>query len=185
MDIYLIRHTTPDVPPGVCYGQRDVGLAATWEEEFSQLLDKLPSSWDRVYSSPWPRCRRLAQQLATNPIEDVRLQELSFGVWEGKAWSDIPSAALDPWMADFVHVACPGGESYQMLAHRIKSFWQEVNQYDGATVAIVTHAGPIRALLSAVLGLPLENSFRLTIDYGSTSLLRIQNQHAAIQFINR
>ena len=184
MDIYLIRHTAPDIPPGYCYGQHEVGLAPSWKEEFTRLLTKLPDDWDRVYCSPWPRCRRLAQQLASEPVEDARLQELHFGRWEGQAWSAIPSEELTPWMDDFVNVACPEGESYRMLAERVGAFWEELMLLDLPRVAVVAHAGPLRALLSSALGLPLENSFRLAIDYGSVSLVRIQNLRATIQFIN-
>ena len=185
MDVYLVRHTTPNIATGYCYGQREVGLADVWQDEFAQLLNKLPSTWDRVYSSPWPRCYQLAQQLADEPTEDARLQELNFGDWEGQRWSDIPQTELNPWMEDFVNVACPGGESYRQLSDRATAFWLALTRQEADTVAVVTHGGPIRAVLSAVLGLPLENSFRLAIDYGSVSLVRIQNQHATIQFINK
>ena len=33
MEVILIRHTTPDVPTGTCYGQSDVPLKETFEEE--------------------------------------------------------------------------------------------------------------------------------------------------------
>jgi len=33
MEIYLIRHTTPDVAKGICYGQTDLDVANTFEEE--------------------------------------------------------------------------------------------------------------------------------------------------------
>lgn len=33
MEIFLIRHTSVDVPPGVCYGQTDVPLKPTFEQE--------------------------------------------------------------------------------------------------------------------------------------------------------
>ena len=32
MVVYLIRHTSVDVPQGVCYGQTDVPLNPTFEE---------------------------------------------------------------------------------------------------------------------------------------------------------
>ena len=184
MDIYLIRHTAPDIPSGHCYGQHEVGLAPSWPDEFTRLRDKLPDDWDRVYSSPWPRCRRLAQRLASDPTEDPRLQELHFGRWEGQAWSAIPPEELTPWMDDFVNVPCPEGESYRMLAERVDAFWKELVLLDLPQVAVVTHAGPLRALLSSALGLPLDNSFRLAIDYGGVSLIRWQNQRPTIQFIN-
>lgn len=185
MDIYLIRHFAPSVAPGVCYGQTEVGLAPGWEASFAELLVKLPSSFDRVYSSPWPRCRRLAQRLSSQVIEDSRWQELHFGEWEGLPWAVIDQNALNVWMKDFVNVACPGGESYQELALRVVSAWDELLAQNLATVAIITHAGPIRAILSAVLELPLEHSFRLAISYGKVSLVRAENQPPVIQFINK
>ncbi|MBQ1753914.1 MAG: hypothetical protein II002_03155 [Bacteroidales bacterium] len=33
MEVILLRHTTPDVPVGTCYGQTDVPLKASFEEE--------------------------------------------------------------------------------------------------------------------------------------------------------
>ena len=33
MEVILIRHTSPDVPAGTCYGQADVPLKASFEKE--------------------------------------------------------------------------------------------------------------------------------------------------------
>lgn len=33
MEVILIRHTSVDVPPGMCYGQTDVPLKPTFETE--------------------------------------------------------------------------------------------------------------------------------------------------------
>lgn len=185
MDVYLIRHTTPDVPPGTCYGQSDVALTSSFADECLSLRTKLPTHWDRVYYSPLSRCYRLARQLSDHPTEDARLQELDFGLWEGRRWDDISPDELNPWMNDFVNVACPRGESYRMMATRVVASWEEVVATEVPCVALVAHAGPIRAVLAHVLELPLEHSFRLAVDYGSVSLVRVQNQYATIQFINR
>lgn len=184
MDIYLIRHTTPNVPPGTCYGQSDVGLASSFADECTSMFAKLPAHWDRVYCSPLSRCQLLAKQLHPQPTEDARLQELDFGDWEGQAWSDIDPAKLNPWMNDFVNVACPGGESYQEMAERITAFWKDLTSEAYQNVAVVTHAGPIRALLAHVLSLPIEHSFRLAIDYGSVSLVQWQPQYLTVRFVN-
>lgn len=185
MNLYLIRHTTPDVPPGTCYGQSDAGLAASFADECVAVRAKLPEHWSRVCCSPLSRCRLLAEQLDSQPAEDRRLMELNFGDWEGKAWNDIDPHALTPWMNDFVNVACPGGESYRMLAERVASFWKDLTSQAHTNVAVVSHAGPIRAVLAHVLSLPLEHSFRLAIDYGSVSGLRIENKYATVRFVNR
>ena len=41
MVVYLIRHTSVDVPQGVCYGQTDVPLKPTFEEEAAQTSAQL------------------------------------------------------------------------------------------------------------------------------------------------
>ena len=38
MEIYLIRHTSVDVPAGYAYGQTDVPLKPTFEEEVQHFL---------------------------------------------------------------------------------------------------------------------------------------------------
>jgi alpha-ribazole phosphatase len=96
MDVYLVRHTTPDVDSGVCYGQADVGLADSFESEWLILRSKLAHlATPVVFSSPLQRCAKLAQRAVdhfnfSSPFIDARLMELNFGDWELKAWQDIP-----------------------------------------------------------------------------------------------
>lgn len=41
MEVILIRHTSVDVPPGVCYGQTDVPLKPTFEQEAAITQENL------------------------------------------------------------------------------------------------------------------------------------------------
>lgn len=41
MKMTLVRHTSVDVPKGVCYGQSDVGLRATFAEEAERVRENL------------------------------------------------------------------------------------------------------------------------------------------------
>lgn len=41
MEIYLIRHTSVDVPAGYAYGQTDVPLRPTFEEEAQIVKEKI------------------------------------------------------------------------------------------------------------------------------------------------
>ncbi len=62
MNIYLIRHTSVDVPKGLCYGQSDVPLRPTFEIEAAVTKAKIESiHFDMAYTSPLSRCTRLAQ----------------------------------------------------------------------------------------------------------------------------
>ena len=64
MEIYLIRHTTPSIKKGICYGQTDVDLNFdTFEFELCEIKKKLPSNIDIFYCSPLTRCLKLAQRL--------------------------------------------------------------------------------------------------------------------------
>ena len=62
MEVILIRHTSVDVPPGVCYGQTDVPLKPTFEAEAAVTAENLKAylPFDHVYTSPLTRCVRLA-----------------------------------------------------------------------------------------------------------------------------
>ena len=61
MEVILIRHTSVDVPKGVCYGQTDVPLRDIFEEEASITAQQLQNDvFDAVFTSPLSRCTRLA-----------------------------------------------------------------------------------------------------------------------------
>lgn len=174
MEIYIVRHTTPDVAKGICYGQTDLNLVTNHDHEFEDVKSKIPYATNyNIFSSPLKRCRLLAEQLDNAIVLDDRLKELNFGTWELKAWDDISENELTPWMNDFVNTQVPGGESYTQLALRVHSFFKSLKLSDENEPAIiVTHAGPIRAFLSSLLDIPLKDSFKIKIDYGDVFHLR-------------
>ena len=54
MKVTLIRHTSPDVPKGTCYGHTDVALKETFEQEAAITAQNLKGmNFDKVYSSPY------------------------------------------------------------------------------------------------------------------------------------
>ena len=169
MEIYLIRHTTPDIQKGICYGQADIPLAATYAAEKKDILDALRTDLTsvKIYSSPLQRCRKLAEDLFDEVEIDDRLMELNFGDWELKEWNAIEATELDPWMKDFVHYKVPGGESYVDLETRALEFLEELKTKNFENVHVVTHAGVIRALVAHALRLPLKDSFRIKLAYGA------------------
>lgn len=163
-----MRHTTPKIDKGICYGQADIALDQDlFEAELAQIRQQLLPGFEKVYASPLSRCKQLAQQLSKEVQLDKRLMELNFGQWENKSWNEINEAALTDWMTDFVHVKAGKGESYLDLHNRTQSFIEELLATTRQQVVIVTHAGNIRSFISHVLDLPLENSFRIQLPYGS------------------
>lgn len=185
MEVYLIRHTTPDVAAGICYGQSDLPLAVGYQSELAHTQSLLPESFDSIYSSPLLRCKTLAIELEGDAIFDPRLKELNFGEWELKAWKEIPEDQLNPWMEDFVQSSPPDGESYQQLYDRVMLFWEGLIKNEQEKIAIVSHAGVIRAFLSHLLGMDLKDSFKLQLDYGSVSKVTLSQGNPSIEYTNR
>lgn len=187
MNVYLIRHTSVDIPSGICYGRTDVPLAVTFMKECIPIMQHLPVI-STVYSSPLQRCTLLADQLTSDYIIDPSLQEYNFGEWEMQSWDAIKQSAIaSKWFADFVHQRPPNGDTYEELQSRIIRFWKDIIMPQAEKrlpLAIITHAGIIRALLSHLLHIPLEHSFKITVDKGSVTKLTIKSTHEQINYIN-
>ncbi len=123
--LYLIRHTAPDIAPGICYGQLDMGLKDSFDTEANTVMRLLPP-FDLIITSPLLRCRKLAEHLARahhcTMQTDARLMEKHFGLWEGRDWRDIARCEIDAWAADIMGYAPEGGESAQQLMLRVQDF---------------------------------------------------------------
>lgn len=149
MKVYLIRHTSVDVEPGVCYGQSDVALRDTFPAEAAEVVSNLDGiRFDKVFTSPLSRCTRLAEYAGYPDAErDDRLKELNFGKWEMKRFDDIDDPKLQEWYADYFYVTPTGGESAEMQHTRVKSFFSELAKQDYDTVAVFTHGGVIMQVM--------------------------------------
>ncbi|WP_031526445.1 alpha-ribazole phosphatase [Dyadobacter crusticola] len=173
MEIYLIRHTTPALSPGLIYGRLEVPLTGDFEKEFDILKTQLPVKFDQVYSSPATRCTLLAEKIDPAFTTDPRLAELDFGDWEGKTWDTVDQNDLQQWMDDFVNCCVPGGESMLDLQLRVNVFWSELIKMNWQRVAIVTHAGVIRMLLTIHRGTLLADFFKIEVKYGAVLVIRV------------
>lgn len=170
MEVYLIRHTTPQVEKGLIYGHLDVPLTASFEQESQVVLKQLPAVIDAVYSSPSLRCTLLAksisasyQSTSTYYQENIALRELNFGDWEGKTWDTINRGESDQWMDDFVNLSPPNGETMLQMEQRILVFWNDLLKQSYKNVAIITHGGVIRILLARYRNILLKDSFTIPV----------------------
>jgi alpha-ribazole phosphatase len=168
MKLFLIRHTAVAGTDGLCYGRTDVPLAAGFAAEAAAVRAALPPPPWTLYASPALRCRLLAETFDVPVIVDPRLAEVDFGDWDGRAWDDLPRAALDGWCDDFVHARPPGGEAFTDLITRAEAFVADIaRRHAGGTVVAVTHAGIIRALLAPRRGLGYTDAFSIAVPHGS------------------
>lgn len=148
MAVTLLRHTTPEVAKGTCYGVTDLDLAASFATEAATALADMTAP-SLIISSPLKRCLHLADHASQHfgcelwVAEDWK--EMDFGRWEGRLWDDLPRAELDAWAAAFASYRGHGGESVSQLEARITRALSEAPD----DALIVTHMGCIKAALVA------------------------------------
>lgn len=186
MKLLLVRHPAVSVSPQACYGASDVPLAPGWErwcEELQQLVRAIQGQVACV-SSPLSRCLHPARRLGLDVGVELRLREMDFGDWEGRPWSDIAAEDLQRWNADLMTVAPPGGESLGELHARVLQFLDAARGFNGDALVALTHGGPIRCLLAALLGMPVPYLFRLRIDPGSVSTVTLAASGDVVEFMN-
>ena len=164
MEVILIRHTSVDVPPGVCYGQTDVPLKPTFEAEAAVTAENLKAylPFDHVYTSPLTRCVRLATYCGYPDAErDKRIMEINFGDWEMKPFEQNEDPRLQEWYADYMNVAATGGESFAMQYRRVGQFLDELRKKPYTRVAIFAHVGVLQQRIYAAQVVPIPS--RVTV----------------------
>jgi broad specificity phosphatase PhoE len=196
--LYLVRHgETADNVQMRYLGTRDEPLTEVGMRQAIQAaaaLSKLPVKV--ILSSPMRRAADTARQVQkTCGVElrlDARLAEGWFGRWEGLSRAEVlnlgsrDAELLLRWESDS-SCAPPGGESIEDIKRRVISLVEELkSEFPASSVVLVSHVGPIKALLAAALDVPLQASRRMFLDpgtisvmeWGSTPLLRLFNSHA-------
>lgn len=189
MILYLVRHGVAEGCEGRCIGRTDAPLSDVGTDSLRRLASAWPHPPDRLMASGLARARSSAAVLADAwhlPVEtDARLGEMDFGAWDGRTWADLQAedgTRLAAWMADWVRVAAPEGESFSDVVARVRA-WAAELPAEG-TAAVVAHAGSIRALLMSLLDLPLDAAFRLRVDHGRVSGLKIEEHGCELLFLN-
>ncbi len=153
--IALVRHPPLLGAQGLCYGRTDFALANP-DVDGARIQAKVETlRTPRIYSSPAWRCRSVAEILAPDCHIDPRLQELAFGLWEGRRWDELPREELDCWAADPFGFAPPAGESGAELVARVRGFAEEMLAGAGDRI-VVTHGGPLKILVPLLLGAEID-----------------------------
>ncbi len=108
------------------------------------------------------------------------------GEWQGELIADLDRR--DDWRrfcAFRSGTRAPGGElmleTQARLVRRIQALAVE---HGDQTVALVSHADPLRAAITYYLGMPLDLMFRLEISPASLSILELSDWTARLLCIN-
>ena len=160
MKIYLIRHgqTTGDIENRYG-GDYDDHLTALGEAQAQNLAEELvPAGIEAIFTSPLLRATETAaiisKQLGVGfeIIEELRERNrygLITGMTKAEATLKFPEIVRD--VAVFANTV-EGAEDFDSFKGRIIGAFNELLKRSFATIAVITHGGPLRVLAMEVLG---------------------------------
>jgi len=204
MRLYVVRHGETAGNAQMRYiGMSDEPLTENGIQQArlaADALSRLPVGL--VVSSPLRRAAetaaRIREACGAQLRVDPRLAEGSFGNWERRTRDEVlslgdeDSALLARWESD-PSCSPPGGESIESVQRRVLSLIEELARSGaGAPIVLVSHVGPIKALIAAVLDIPLQSTRRFFLDpgtisvmeWGANPVLRLFNSHAHLGWAN-
>lgn len=180
--LYIIRHgETNSNIRRTCLGHKDVELNETGKVQALELCKKLENvHFDAVYSSPLSRAiSTIAPYGKTPVIMNFALIERDFGIWDDMTFEEIKSSypkEYKKWQSDWIGYKIPNGESSAEVQSRVNDVMDKIvaNHKDG-TVAVVTHLGTARHIISHLLGLTAEQSWLFTLENAKYAVIEIDD----------
>lgn len=164
MKMYIIRHGQTHWNARKCLqGRSDVDL-----NENGIYLAELTGkalrdvTFDMAFTSPLIRAKHTAQCILAGRevpiIEDERLIEISFGIYEGCCYAEENRQVPQQWIENFFHapqdyVAAPGGESLDDVEKRTRDFMEDIcsrKELQDKTILVSTHGCALRGLLNSI-----------------------------------
>jgi len=181
--LFLVRHAEALANPDLRYlGSRDDPLTERGQWQAQQLAHAFaPLALAAVYTSPLTRAVATALPIAEphglSIISEPRLVEAAMGTWEGLRRAEILARSADDaarhrqWEADPT-CAPPGGESLAAVQARVVACVRDLaERHAGAAVVLVSHVGPIKALVCTAMEVPLTTGQRLFLDSATVSVI--------------
>lgn len=193
--VYLIRHGETDSNTQKRFqGRIDIPLNPNGMSQVGCLTEFMKEKkLDAIYCSSMLRARMTAAPLAMShnmgykPLE--LLQEVSFGDWEGLSFDEISTRWPKEMQTFFTNPGewvPPNGETFPEVAERCQKAFDMIFAEQGhdKNIAIVSHGGIIRVQLCLLLGMPLNNLWRLGVHNVSVSSLTDWQGNMVVETVN-
>jgi probable phosphomutase (TIGR03848 family) len=189
----LVRHgrtpTTGKVLPGRAPG---LHLSEEGQSEARAVAERLSAvkKIDVIYASPLERAKEtatpLAKQLGQKVVTHKGLLECEFGDWTGRLLADLYK--LPEWSAVQRYPSgfrFPNGESFSEMQARFVSTLGDIRaKHVGATIAIFSHADPIKAAVADAMGTHLDLFQRITISTCSVTAIAYGSNGPSVLTVN-
>ena len=132
-----------------------------------------------VYTSPLLRACETAAAIAgthsLQPIAREAFTELQFGAWTGRTLAELQhDSTWQTFNSMRSLTRAPDGElMLETQSRAVSELLRLREQHTDETIAIVSHADVIRAVLCYLLGMPLDHILRLRIDPASVTEIEL------------
>jgi probable phosphoglycerate mutase len=187
--VLLVRHgqtgTTGQVLPGRAPG---LSLADTGRDQAGSVAERIGRlrRVAAVYASPMERAQETAAPIAAAVGRDVAtedgLDECDFGDWTGRRLSDL--RRRKDWSEIQDHPSrfrFPDGESFAEMQIRMVAAVETLGRrHRGKVIVAVSHADPIKAVVSHSMGAHLDQFQRIVISPCSVSALLVAGEGPSI-----
>jgi len=166
-----------------------------------------------IYCSPLSRAIKSAEIIAAphglKPIVMNDLRERSFGIWEGMSFTEIKERypeEFNAWANNPLKYSPVDGENTLELRDRVISALNNImGNHNGlkgtvpdlsrqvgiesglspaSNIAIVAHGGVNRVILCHIMGIPLENIFRLEQDFAAINIIEFHENFPVVKLLN-
>lgn len=188
----LIRHAVTDAVGHTLSG-RNTGVPLNREgiaqaQSLARRLGHLPIN--AVYSSPLERALATAQPIADANGLDVTImsefEELHFGQWTGRSFSDLsPEAGFKLFNSFRSSFRIPGGETMLEAQARFLSGMEKLRmRHPEGTIAVVSHSDMIKAAIAHFAGMHLDLMQRIEVSPAAVSIIELYPETARIMLLN-
>ncbi|MCC8169743.1 MAG: histidine phosphatase family protein [Oscillospiraceae bacterium] len=192
VEVYIVRHGETDSNiRQACVGHKDVPLNSRGVEQVQNLAAKLINvEFDVVYVSPLIRALDTAAPLRKKApmVMSYGLIERDYGDWDDMTFEEIRAAAPDKyreWQENPIDFRIPNGESAAMVQERVNEIMDKIiSENDGKRVLVVTHLGTARHIISHLLGLTAEESWRFTLDNAKAAVIQTDKGKGLLKYLN-
>lgn len=206
MRIYFIRHSETDCNKNhLFYGRMDVPINENGNVQAALLADHLKHvKFDRVYASNLLRVRQTLDivlknnEYAVEKLPEIifssKIQEMDFGLWEGKNYREISEEYpedVDRWANDWENSRPTGGESFKdFCTVRIKNAFFEIvedalaHHMDNGTILIAAHNGVLQAMFAAMMGLGMYGMWHFQFEQDAYCVVDFECDNYTVRRIN-
>jgi alpha-ribazole phosphatase len=193
--LYLIRHgETEDAQAKRYKGSINVPLSDTGirQIEMVGMFLKKHTTLNAIYTSPLSRAQNSAEIIARiyniQTIVVEPLKEIHFGSWEGMNFEEIRQKfpeEFDLWATDPVKQGPVNGETITEVRDRVmESVNQILSTNKNQNIAIVAHGAVNRIIIAEILGLPLNNIFRIEQDFACLNIIEFHRRFPVLRLLN-